>query len=220
MFRTEYAAIIFDLDGTLLDSLADIAEAANRVLASRHLPTHDVPAYRQFVGNGVEALMERAIPPELRNPDTIASSSDQFRRVYGETWKLSTCPYPGIQDLLDALRQRRIQLAVLSNKPHENTVTCVREFFDASTFKAIVGQRAGVACKPDPAAALEIADMLGISPTRCLFVGDSNVDMQTAVNAGMQGIGATWGFRSRAELLASGARLAIDHPRELLGVLP
>lgn len=216
----ENAAVIFDLDGTLLDSLADIALAANRVLESRHLPTHELPAYRHFVGNGVDVLMERAMPPEQRDEESIASSSAQFRRVYAETWNFSTCPYAGIRDLLEVLTQRQIPLAILSNKPHPNTITCVNEFFDATTFSVVFGQRQNVPCKPDPAAALEIASQLGVVPARCLFVGDSNVDMQTAVNAGMAGIGVTWGFRSRAELLESGARLTIDHPLELLGVLP
>ncbi len=214
----EYSAVIFDLDGTLLDTLADIADAANRVLASRRLPTHEVPAYREFVGNGVDVLMQRAMPPEHRDDKTIASSSAQFRRIYCETWNLSSCPYPGIHELLNRLAQRQIQLAVLSNKPHANTIECVNEFFDASTFAVVYGQRDEVPCKPDPAAALAISDTLSVSPPQCLFVGDSNVDMQTAVNAGMTGIGVTWGFRPRAELLESGARLAIDHPLDLLDI--
>ena len=212
----EYSAVIFDLDGTLLDTLADIADAANRVLVSRQLPPHDVPAYRHFVGDGVEALMQRAMPAEHRDAEIIASSSAQFRRVYGETWNLSTRPYPGISELLDLLVQRQVEMAVLSNKPHANTIACVDEFFDASTFAVVFGQRNGIPCKPDPASALEISSALAVSPARCLFVGDSNVDMQTAVNAGMTGIGVTWGFRSRAELLDSGAQLAIDHPLDLL----
>ncbi|HJN08389.1 MAG: HAD family hydrolase [Pirellulaceae bacterium] len=214
----EYSAVIFDLDGTLLDTLADIADAANRVLVSRQLPTHDLPAYRHFVGNGVELLMQRAMPPEHRDAETIASSSAQFRRVYCDTWNLSTCPYPGIRELLDMLTQRQVQMAVLSNKPHANTIVCVDEFFDASTFAIVYGQRDDIPCKPDPAAALEISRAFEISPSMCLFVGDSDVDMQTAVNAGMTGIGVTWGFRSRAELLDSRARLAIDHPLDLLGI--
>lgn len=215
----DYSAVIFDLDGTLLDSLADIAEAANRVLASRELPTFDVSTYRQFVGKGVRALMERALPATHQDPETIAAASDQFRRVYSQTWNLTTQPYPGIRELLTTLGQRGVKLAVLSNKPHVNTTTCVNEFFDATTFVAVLGQRHDIPCKPDPASALEIAEMLDITPDQTLFVGDSNVDMQTAVNSGMKGVGVSWGFRSREELLASGASLVIDHPRQLLDLV-
>jgi phosphoglycolate phosphatase len=215
----EHTAIIFDLDGTLLDTLADIADAANRVLVSRQLPTHELPAYRDFVGNGVEALMRRAIPTGHRDAETIASCSAQFRRVYCKTWNLSTSPYPGIHELLDLLRKRRVPLAVLSNKPHVNTIECVNEFFDTATFAVVYGQRDDIPCKPNPAAALAIAGALKVSTGECIFVGDSNVDMQTAVNAGMTGIGVTWGFRPRAELLHSGARLTIDHPLDLLDEL-
>ena len=215
----ERTAIIFDLDGTLLDTLADIAEAANRVLALRQLPTHAVPAYRQLVGNGVEVLMQRALPPELSDPATVASASTEFRRVYSETWNHSTRPYADIPELLAVLADRHIPLAVLSNKPHANTLVCVNEFFADDTFAIVLGQRDEIPCKPDPTSAREIADSLGVSAARCWFVGDSDVDMQTAVRAGMQAIGATWGFRSRAELLRSGAQHAIDRPLELLSVL-
>jgi len=211
-----YSAVIFDLDGTLLDTLADIAEAANRVLASRRLPTHEVLAYRQFVGNGVEKLMERAMPPVLADGDSISKASADFRCIYGDTWNLTTKPYPGINELLAVLAQRGVPLAVLSNKPHANTLTCVGEFFDVGMFSIVLGQRDGFPCKPDPTAAREIADELDVPTSQCLFVGDSNVDMQTAARAEMTGIGVTWGFRSRAELLNSGATRAIDHPNELL----
>ena len=124
----EYSAVIFDLDGTLLDTLADIADAANRVLVSRQLPTHDVPAYRHFVGDGVEALMQRAMPAEHRDAEIIASSSAQFRRVYCETWNLSTCPYPGIRELLDLLAQRQVQMAFCPTNPRRTPSRVLTSF--------------------------------------------------------------------------------------------
>jgi len=213
----KYSAVIFDLDGTLLDSLADIAAAANQVLASRQFPTYDVRTYRNLVGNGVNVLMERALPTTHQTPATVAAASAQFRQIYAETWNLTTQPYPGILELLAALDEQKVSLAVLSNKPHANTMTCVDEFFDPDTFAVVFGQRPDVPCKPQPAAAWEIANTLEVDPAQCLFVGDSDVDMQTAVNANMTGIGVSWGFRSKDELLANGAQMVIDHPRELLG---
>ena len=215
----EYSAVIFDLDGTLLDTLADIADAANRVLLSRQLPTHEVATYRHFVGNGVEALMQRALPPEHQDAETIASSSVQFRRVYGETWNLTTLPFPGIHELLGLLGQRQLQMAVLSNKPHPNTIECIKQFFDDSTFALVHGQRDDVPSKPHPAPALAISSAFDVPPSQCLVVGDSDVDMQTAVSAGMRGIGVTWGFRARGELLESGASHVIDHPLDLLDIV-
>ncbi len=216
----EYSAVIFDLDGTLLDTLADIAEAANRVLAARQFPTHELESYRSFVGNGVEVLMERALPPEQCTPAIIATSGGEFRRIYSEIWNRTTTPYPEIHDLLAFLTQHGVQKAILSNKPHRNTQICVSEYFEPSEFAVVFGQRDDIPCKPDPTAAWEISSALAVSPSECLFLGDSDVDMQTAVRAGMTGIGATWGFRSRSELLQCGASRTIDHPLELRQLFP
>ncbi len=213
---TRYAAVIFDLDGTLLDTLTDIGTAANRVLESHQLPTHDIAAYRQFVGNGVEVLMDRATPRRLPTGVTLAALSAQFRQIYSESWNLSTKPYPEVPELIAHLQRRGVPLAVLSNKPHRNTLACTEAFFPPQTFVSVLGQRENIPCKPDPAAALEIAGAFGLKPSECLFLGDSDVDMQTAAAAGMAGIGAAWGFRSAAELIANGACCTIDHPLQLL----
>lgn len=212
----KYSAILFDLDGTLLDSLADIACATNRVLAAAGAPEHEVPAYRTLVGDGVVVLMERALPADRRDQATIAACVNAFGEEYGRSWDVQTRPYAGICELLETLTQRGVALAVLSNKPHEFTSQCVARFLAGHPWQAVLGQRAGVPRKPDPAGALEIARQLEVTPGDCLFVGDSSVDMQTAVAAGMVAVGAAWGFRPRAELWEHGAAAVIDHPADLL----
>jgi phosphoglycolate phosphatase len=200
----EYRAVVFDLDGTLLDSLADIGDSANAVLAQMGFPAHRPDEYRQFVGEGVAVLFQRALPADQRRPDTIARCVSEFQIAYGRNWNVRTRPYDGIAELLDALAARRLKLAVLSNKPHEFTQACVEHYF-VSRFEVMFGQREGVARKPDPAGALEIAERLKIAPGDFVYLGDSAIDMQTARNAGMKGVGAAWGFRSFDELRSAGA---------------
>lgn len=215
-----YTAVVFDLDGTLLDTLADIAQAANRVLVQRGLAAHDIDAYRLFVGEGVRVLFERALPPTACSDELIAACAEDFRQAYAECWNVQTRPYEGIDDLLAALVARGVRLAVLSNKPDEFTQACVREYFARFPFEAVLGQREGVPRKPDPAGAREIAAQLDIAPERMLYVGDTAVDMQTALAAGMFPLGVSWGFRPRSELLAGGAQALIDRPAELLPWFP
>ena len=210
-----YRAVLFDLDGTLLDTLEDLATAANRVLMAMALPPHPVAAYRTFVGEGLSTLVERILPATERTPERVAEAMHHFETVYATTWHERSAPYPGIADMLDLLASHGIRLSILSNKPDAFTRLCVHRLLANWRFDPLLGQRPGVPKKPDPAAALEIASLLGLQAAEILYVGDSGVDMQTARAAGMDAIGVLWGFRGAEELLAAGACRLIAHPGEL-----
>jgi len=211
-----YKAVIFDLDGTLLDTLEDLADAMNHTLEERGFPTHPVLAYRYFVGNGVAKIVERTLPPEKRNRALMADCSKAFLKEYDRNWNRKTKPYDGVPELLDTLTLKQIPMAVFTNKPHEFAERCIREFLPKWKFKAVFGQREGHPMKPDPTVPLEIAEQLNIPPRQFLYLGDSDVDMKTAVNAQMLPVGALWGFRSEKELRDSGAFEVIIRPTALL----
>ena len=214
-----YNAIIFDLDGTLLDTLEDLADAANRVLSARGFPVHGLDSYRFFIGDGAATLIKRALPNDKRDANMIRDCLDDFLRDYSQTWNLKTKPYQGIPELLDSLVVRHIRMAVLSNKPHEFTKVCVKELLPNWPFEVVLGQRETAPPKPDPAGALEIAARLQISPSDFIYLGDSAVDMKTATAASMFPVGAGWGFRPPDELLSSGCRALINQPAEVLNLL-
>jgi phosphoglycolate phosphatase len=215
----KYTAVVFDLDGTLLDTLEDLGDAVNRVLADRGFPTHPMDAYKVFVGDGSAVLMERALPESARGSDVYRDCLAAFMADYDRSWKIKTRLYDGISELLDSLTGLGIDMAILSNKAHPFTVNCVRDMLSKWRFKAVFGLRDDVPRKPDPAGALEISRLLGVVPDRMLYLGDTAIDMQTAVSAGMFPVGATWGFRSREELLENGAGALIQHPGELLHLI-
>jgi phosphoglycolate phosphatase len=212
-------AVLFDLDGTLLDTLADIAHAANEALVRSGLPEHPPEAYRRFIGDGVATLFRRALPPEAVEEGLVERCVAAFRDAYERCWDRSSRPYDGIPELLDALAGRGLALAVLSNKPDDFTRRCAEAFLGRWPLRAVLGQRPGVPRKPDPAGALEVADRLGIPAGRFLYVGDSAVDMETARRAGMHPVGVSWGYRPAEELWASGAAAVIHRPAELLNIL-
>lgn len=214
-----FQAVIFDLDGTLLDTLADIADSVNSTLARLGLPTHGVGTYRQFIGDGITTLVSRALPAEKRNDDIVTDCVKAFRESYNRNWKVNTRPYHDVEELLDSLSAKHVKMAVLSNKPHDFTKRCIDELLPNHSFEMILGQRDGIPRKPDPAGALEIAEGLGVKPSRFLYLGDSAVDMETAVRAGMFPVGALWGFRPLEELWEHGAQAVIHGPMELLGLL-
>jgi phosphoglycolate phosphatase len=212
-------AVLFDLDGTLLDTLEDIASAANEVLGRHGLPAHPPEAYRRFIGDGVAMLFRRALPPEHAEPERVARCVEDFRGAYARSWDVRTCPYDGIPELLDALASRGLVLALLSNKPDDFTRLCASAYLARWPFRAVLGQREGTPRKPDPAGALEIAGQLGVPAGQFLYVGDSAVDMETARRAGMRPVGVSWGFRPAEELWAAEAEAVIAHPAELLEFL-
>ncbi len=214
-----YRAIIFDLDGTLLDTLEDLTDTANHVLATRGFPTHPVDAYRYFVGDGAAMLIRRALPEAHRDDETHRTCHEAFLREYGQSWKVKTRPYEGVPEMLDALAARKLKMAILSNKPHQFTGQCVEELLPDWTFDLVLGQRAEVPRKPDPAGAREVAETLAIPAADFLYLGDTATDMKTAVGAGMFPVGVLWGFRPAEELRASGARALIEHPTEVLALL-
>jgi phosphoglycolate phosphatase len=214
-----FRATIFDLDGTLLDTLDDIANAANRVLADRGLPTHPNSSYRMFVGEGVVKLILRMLPRTHQDEATVQACVSAYVQEYEQNWNTQTKPYAGVPEMLDALVGHGIKLAVLSNKPDRFTQWCVDELLSRWAFGAVLGASDKFPPKPNPAGAIEVAKRLGVSPTECLYVGDSGVDMQTARAAHMRAVGALWGFRGREELLRDGAQLLVDKPGAVLNLL-
>lgn len=211
-------AVIFDLDGTLLDTLDDLADSANEALVGCGYAPHPVEAYRLFVGEGMAVLMERILPAESRSPEEVARLLAVYREAYGRRWRAKSRPYAGIEPLLRDLAERGLPLAVLSNKPQANTELCMGHFLGEHRFARIFGQREEVPRKPDPAGALEIAVGLGLDPGEILFVGDTATDMETARAAGMVPVGVLWGFRGEEELRRHGARHVVAHPEEILGL--
>lgn len=218
MRHTPFQAVIFDLDGTLVNSLDDLANATNEALRWAGYPEHPVEAYKYFVGNGLDMLMRRALPEGVEPPDYPALL-DCLRASYDASWHQCSRPYEGINDLLLTLQARQFPMAVLSNKPDDWTVAYVRHFFPDIRFQEVRGARTGVPHKPAPQSALDVAAMLGHAPQSIAFVGDSSVDMLTAGNSGMFGIGVTWGFRTEQELLESGSQRIIHRPEELPPIL-
>ncbi len=213
------SAVIFDLDGTLLDSLEDLAESMNQALESLGFPSHPVPAYQYFVGEGMEVLARRVLPEAARDPDTLARTVAAMRQVYGGRWDLKTRPYAGVPELLAALQARGLRQAVLSNKPDDFTRLTVERLLAPHTFDLVQGVGPGTPPKPDPAGALAVAARLGVEPASCLYLGDTATDMSTACRAGMCAVGALWGFRTREELEESGARAVVERPAEVLALL-
>ena len=211
-----FEAVIFDLDGTLLDTLADIANSVNGVLVKRGLPQHEIDAYRDFVGEGVIHLITRALPVGERDDATISEVAEEYRRAYSRNWNVSSRPYHGVIGMLQDLAARDVKLSVLSNKPDDFTKQCVAELLPDCTFDVVMGHHSGIPRKPDPAGAIQLAQELGVPPDHMLFVGDSGTDMKTAVGAGIFPLGVLWGFRSQEELQDNGAKLLIKHPNELV----
>ena len=207
--------LIFDLDGTLVDSLQGIAASLNHALALSGLPVHTDQAVRGFIGNGVKILIRRASPAGVSTALLDAIEQD-FKAHYDLTWQTGTIIYPGITTLLESLQSRSYPLAVLSNKPHPFTVAMVSELFPSVCFAVVLGQRPGIPHKPDPSGAFEISATLNLSPAECCIIGDSTIDIETARHAGMQAIAVTWGFHDHERLLAAGADQVVDEPRELL----
>jgi len=211
--------IIFDLDGTLLDTLQDLGDSCNAVLQQYGYPTHPLVAYKKFVGNGVEKLIERALPEEARTPQTVPLVLAAFKTYYGQKSVSHTKPYTGIIPLLQELKSLGYLISVASNKYHEAVLPLMQQYFSNIQFDLILGHRAGHPAKPDPAIVLDSLQTLSVSKQECFYVGDSSVDMDTANNAGVTAIGVTWGFRDEDELRHHGAKHIINQPQELLAIV-
>ena len=207
---------IFDLDGTLLDTLGDIAGACNHALTVCGCPTHEVGEYKMFVGSGIMNLFRRALPEEQRTEGMVMKMRDAFVQYYDVHKDDMTRPYPGIEGLLDNLTAKGIRRAVASNQYQEATEELVTRYFGTYRFACVLGQREGHPIKPDAGIIFEaMASCEGVRPDEVIYCGDSDVDMQTGINAGVRTVGVTWGFRNREELAAYSPCLLADNPEEI-----
>jgi phosphoglycolate phosphatase len=206
---------VFDLDGTLINSLADIAASCNFALEKLGFPTYETEQYRFFVGDGAAKLVERIVPADSRTPAVLAETRRLFDEYYGAHYLDKTRPYDGVPELLRELKKRGIKLGVVSNKPDVFVKELVAKLFGGA-FDSVTGQREGIPRKPDPSGVLACCREMGVDAACCRYIGDSGVDMLTAKAAGAYGIGALWGFRGKDELLRDGALALIASPLELL----
>ena len=210
-------AAIFDLDGTLLNSLEDLANSLNIVLERKGLPKHSLDAYRHFVGNGMAKLVQRALGEEYSS--YYDEVYDEFLNEYEKRFDEKSRPYEGVLESLETLKERDVKMAICTNKKQAYTNQIIRKFFSSTDFIEVVGDRDDGHRKPSPYYPLQIAEAMNQPVEKIYFVGDSDVDMQTAKNAGMIAVGVSWGFRGRKELEAAGADIVIDHPLELCEVI-
>ena len=208
--------VIFDLDGTLLDTIADLAAAANHALQQLGYPTHPVDTIRTYVGNGINKLLERSLPEAERNEEKVMQMRSHFVPYYDKHNADLSCPYPGIVALLEELQHRGVMIAVASNKYQAATTELIKHYFPTIGFIEVLGQREGIAVKPDPTIVFDILKKAEVQPEEVLYVGDSGVDMQTAINSGVDAVGVAWGFRPKAELESFCPKGIIDKAEELL----
>jgi phosphoglycolate phosphatase len=215
-----FRAVLFDLDGTLLDTLQDLADSMNSVLEHFGFSGHPLKAYKYFVGDGMENLVRRTLPESLKNHDaTVFTCLASMKQEYGGRWMEQTRPYAGIPELLDQLSAKQLKISVLSNKPDEFTRMMVEKLLPRWHFECVFGERPNIPRKPDAVAALEIAERCRIPAEEFAYLGDTATDMITANAAGMHAVGVLWGFRPAEELTASGAKVLIRQPADLLALL-
>ncbi len=208
--------VIFDLDGTLLNTIADLGNAANHALERAGLPLHSITAYPRFVGNGVRRLIERVLPEGLRTPEKVDELLAYFKEYYDSHLHVDTVPYPGIPELLTELTRRDIKVAVASNKYQSAVDRLIGHFFPDIPWAAVEGQKEGFPTKPDPSIVFEILSLVPTPKSEVLYVGDSGVDMETARRACVDSVGVTWGFRPLEELLANHADQIAGTPNQIL----
>ncbi len=209
-------AIIFDLDGTLLNTYEDLANAVNYALSENGLPTHPAEKYKIFAGNGTDMMITRALPEDKRNDDILSKVRKLYFEYYNAHSGECTRPYDGIVEMLSELKQRGFKLAVVSNKIDFMTRAVVKEYFGDAMFDFVTGQRDGIIPKPDPSMVYKVMEQFGVTCDECIFVGDSGVDAETGKNAGIFTVGVLWGFRDKKELLECGASTVIQSAEELL----
>lgn len=214
----KFKGIIFDLDGTLVNSLEDIADAMNTVLTSHGYPNHTYESYQYFIGSGLRNLVSRSLPETHNSEQDINLCYQLMTSGYSDNCTRKTKAYAGITELLDYLVAHNIKLAVFSNKSDELTKKIVAHLFPG-IFDAIVGLRIEALKKPNPAEALSISNSLGLKAEEIIFVGDSGIDMKTAANANMFAVGVSWGYRPEQELIDTGAKFVLQNPLDLIALL-
>ena len=212
----KYAAVIFDMDGTLLDTIEDIADSMNAALSRLGFPAHPRDKYLEFVGEGIEILAMKALPEDERSEGNKSHAVETMREEYRTRWSVKTKPYPGIPELLDALTEKGINLSILSNKMDSFTKEMTKALLGRWKFHEVRGLKPGCPRKPDPCGAKICAESMGVDPGQCIFLGDSGIDMETATRAGMAPFGALWGYQNRNILLGKGAIVLLEDPGNLL----
>jgi len=212
----KFRAAIFDLDGTLLNTLEDLADSMNWVLEHNRLPKHEPAAYKYFVGDGIDMLVQRALPFQVASERELQRFVREMKGEYARRWLCKTRPYPGVPEMLGEFAAAGVAMAVLSNKPDDASQAIIRTLLPNVGFRLVLGAAPERPKKPNPSAALEIAARLDIPPQEFLFIGDTSIDMQTACAAGMYPLGVLWGFRSAEELMAAGAKMLVAEARHLI----
>lgn len=210
--------IVFDLDGTLLNTLDDLANGVNYTLEKFGYPTHEIEKYKIFVGNGMKNLINRAVPEEIKNTEIEKDILAAFMEYYSAHSTDLTRPYDGVEDMIDALKDRGIKIGMVTNKAHNAAIDIMEKYFSGK-FDYVLGQSEKFPLKPNPASAIFVCETLGCTPENSIFVGDSGVDMKTGVDGGFLPIGVLWGFRDKDELISNGAKAVISHPAELLKIV-
>ena len=210
-----YTHVIFDLDGTLLNTIDDLADACNHVAELHGWPTHTIEEYKYFVGNGMARLAERFVPEDWRTPEGVRQVLEEFMPYYDAHKQDKTAPYPGVPEAVQAMKEAGVQVAVLSNKADQMAGPVVEHYYPG-VFSAIQGALPSLPTKPDPTLLHRLMERMGAVAEHTLFVGDSNVDIRTAKNGGLTGCGVLWGFRTRAELEAEGADFIVEDPQALV----
>lgn len=211
-------AVLFDLDGTLLNTLDDLGDSTNYALGLYGLPSHSIEEYKYFVGNGMRKLIERAVP-QGSSPQTVDKVFDAFMEYYGKHYADKTAPYDGAVKMLNDVKSKGKIIAVITNKADSSAQQVVADYFGKDLFNLVFGQREGIPTKPDPTLTLMAMKELGVTPQECIFVGDSGMDVATGVNSGAYPVGVLWGFRKADELMENGAKRLISAPSELLGII-
>jgi len=214
----EFKGVIFDLDGTLANTLSDIAGSMNRVLKAHRFPSHPVEDYKLLVGRGLDNLVQQSLPEHARKTALVSKCLAEMMEDYNEYCLVHTCLYEGIQEMLDELVKQNVKMAIFSNKAEPLTHKIVKHLLGDFSFVRVMGARSGIPKKPDPSGALIISAQMGIFPNEIIYMGDSDVDMITATRAGMYAVGVLWGFRSGEELLQNGAQLLLSEPSDLMRI--
>ncbi len=213
-----YKGVIFDLDGTLLNTLYDLSDSVNSVLASYGYPQHEYESYKQKIGKGMRNLIKVSLPESARNEENISEAVNKFMEAYAKNYMNKTVPYDNITETVQILQENGIKIGVNTNKKSEYAVNLMHKFFPDISFSGIFGEIQGIPKKPDPAGALKIAEIMELSPKEIIYIGDSGIDIQTGKNAGMGTAGVLWGFRGKEEFIANNADYIIENPKQILNI--